>query len=133
MEQKELYNKDFCKIYFNSDFKFINIIWKGFPRSSDFREACNKVIDFMVEHKTGKLLTDNRDAKVFSVEDQKWLNSEWLPNAIKAGYYCSATLINDDVFIKTAIKNITNKRDKNHIKAKMFTNQNEAVDWLQSI
>lgn len=133
MEQKELYNKEFCTIYFNYNFKFINIIWKGFPRSNDFREACNKVIDFMSEYKTGKLLTDNRDAKIFSVEDQKWLNSEWLPNAIEAGYYCSATLINNDIFVKTAIKNITNKRDKTHVKTKIFTNHDEAVEWLKSI
>ena len=133
MEQKELYNKEFCKIYYNSEFQHINIQWQGFPRSYEFRDACYKVIDFMTEYKTGKLLTDNRNAKVFSVEDQKWLNNEWLPQAIKAGYYCSATLINDDVFVKTAIKNITKRRDNDTLKTKIFTDEDEAVSWLLSV
>ncbi len=133
MNQKELYNEDFCKIFYNEELQFINIQWKDFPRSIDFRGACIKTIDFMIEYKTGKLLTDNRNAKVFSVEDQKWLNNEWLPEAIKAGYYCSATLINDDIFVKTAIKNITNKRDKNSVKTKIFTNEDEAIAWLQTV
>lgn len=133
MAPKELYHRDFCKIYFHTESKIINIQWQGFPRSQEFREACYKVIDFMIEYKTGKLLTDNRNAKVFSVEDQKWLNTEWLPQAIKAGYYCSATLINDDVFVKTAIQNITKKRDSEFLKTKIFNREEEALSWLLSV
>lgn len=132
MELIELYNKDFCKIYYHNHKNYLNIRWFGFPRSLDFREACMKVIDFINNYNTGKLLTDNRNAKVFSVDDQKWLNIEWLPEALKAGYYCSATLINDDVFVKTAIKNITNNRKQNNIKTKIFTDEDEALTWLSS-
>lgn len=126
-------DKEFCKIYFNSDKKYITVKWFGFPRSSDFRETCNLVIELMKKYKTGKLFTDNRNAKVFSVDDQKWLNTEWLPNAINAGYNCSATLINDDIFIKTAIQNIINHRNTTKVKSKLFTNENEAIEWLQSV
>lgn len=133
MDSSILYDKEFCKINYSSIGKYITIQWFGFPRSVDFRETCNKVIDFMSEYKTGKLFTDNRKAKLFSVNDQKWLNSEWLPIAIKAGYNCSATLINDDIFVKTAIKNIVNKRDPKIVKTKLFTNEEEAISWLQSI
>ncbi len=133
MESTQLYAKDFCTIYHVHDKNFINIQWNGFPRSEDFREACMKVIDFMNQCKTGKLLTDNRNAKVFSVKDQNWLNTEWLEKAIDAGYCCSATLINDDVFIKTAIKNITTKRNRAQVKTKIFITENEAIDWLINI
>lgn len=133
MDNSVLYDKGFCKINYSTTDKYITIQWFGFPRSNDFREACNMVVDFMIKFKTGKLLTDNRKAKIFSVNDQKWLNSEWLPNAIKAGYYCSATLINDDVFVKTAVNNISSKRDQKTIKSKLFTNENDAIIWLQSI
>ena len=133
MENEAIFSNDFCKIFYESKNRYLHIKWFGFPRSIDFREACNMAIDLMVKYKTWKFLTDNRDAKVFSVSDQKWLNSEWLPNAIKAGYTCSATLTNDDIFVKTAIKNIANKRDQNIITTKLFTNEDEAIAWLKSV
>jgi len=133
MENEAIFSNDSCKIFYESENKYLHVKWFGFPRSIDFREACNMAIDLMVKYKTGKLLTDNRDAKVFSVSDQKWLNSEWLPNAIKAGYYCSATLTKDDIFINTAVKNIANSRNKEIAKTKLFTNEDEAIAWLKSI
>lgn len=133
MESEALFTNSSCKIFYENDNRYFHIKWVGFPRSIDFREACNTVIDLMAKYKSGKLLTDNRDAKVFSVSDQKWLNSEWLPNAIKVGYYCSATLTNDDVFVNTAVKNIANKRDQKIVKTKLFTNEDEAIDWLKSV
>ena len=132
MESTQLFSKDYCKIFYNSKDNYLNVQWYGFPRSTDFRYACMKVLDFIKEYNTGKLLTDNRNAKVFSVDDQKWLNNEWLPLALEAGYYCSATLINDDVFVKNAITNITNKRDKKSVKTNMFTDEDEAINWLSS-
>lgn len=133
MESEAVFTNDSCKIFYEREDRYFHIKWFGFPRSLDFRKACNTVIDLMLKYKSGKLLTDNRNATVFSVSDQKWLNSEWLPRAIKVGYYCSATLTNDDVFINTAIKNISNKRDQNLVKTKLFTNEDEAIVWLKSI
>jgi len=133
MSEEILYDKKFCKIYNSKEDNYITIKWFGFPRSNDFRDACNAVIEYIKKYKTGKLLTDNRNARIFSVDDQKWLNSEWLPIAIKSGYRCSATLINDDVFIKTAVKNITNHRDQKTIKTKLFTKKDEAISWLKQI
>jgi hypothetical protein len=64
---------------------------------------------------------------------KKMVNNEWLPIAINAGYDCSATLINDDVFGKTAIKNMIDKRDNKLLKTKMFTDEDDALNWLQSV
>ncbi|MBI9055213.1 MAG: hypothetical protein JEY96_15425 [Bacteroidales bacterium] len=133
MNKKILFDQDYCKIYFVPSHNCILIKWFEFPHSSDFRFACNFVIELMIRYNTGKLFTDNTDAKVFSVADQKWLNSEWLPKAIEAGYSCSATVMNDDIFIKTAINKIANNRDSNSIKTKVFTNEVEALSWLDSI
>jgi len=132
MESTQLYTNDFCKIFYNSTKNYLSIHWNGFPPSNDFREACMKILDFIKKYQTGKLLTDNRNAKLFSVDDQKWLNNEWLPKAIKAGYYCSATLINEDVFVKTAIANIINKRNQDNVKAKVFISEDEAINWLSA-
>jgi len=43
-----------------------------------------------------------------------------------------ATLIKDDVFIKTAITNITNIKNQDNVQVKLFISEDEAINWLNS-
>lgn len=128
----ELFKNTYCQLNYESNSDYIEVAWSGFPKSDQFREACNILLDFMKELGIKKLLTDNTNVKLFAVTDQRWLNQVWLPQAEALGYCCSATLSNNDVVVKTAVSNITNRRDKRFI-AKQFTNREEAKKWLAQI
>ncbi|HBI80706.1 MAG TPA: hypothetical protein DDY04_01835 [Bacteroidales bacterium] len=122
-----------CKITVIDHVPCIKIKWFGFPPSEEFKKGCNTALDLLVKYSFTKILTDNREAKVFAVEDQKWLNNEWLPKAQALGYRGSATLLPDDPFITFAIKNITAKRDPKMFATKFFTDEKEALRWLKQI
>ncbi len=122
-----------CTILIIKEVPCLKIKWVGLPPSDEFRSACNLALDLMKEHSIVKILTDNTEAKVFSVEDQKWLNEEWLPKAQEIGCRCSAVLTNDDPFITFAVKNIMAKRDPRKFTSRFFKNENEALEWLKKI
>lgn len=122
-----------CEITVNDGIPCIKVKWKGLPPSDEFRKGCNIVLEFMRKHNITKVLTDNTEAKVFAVEDQKWLNEEWLPRAQAIGYSCSAVLLPNDPFITFAVKNIVAKRDPKKFKSKFFTDEREALNWLKQI
>lgn len=128
-----LYSAKHCKIVFDESTDYLQIKWSGFPKSEGFREACTKLIVMMKELVIKKLLTDNSKAAVFAVSDQKWLNNTWLPEAEKVGYYCSAVVCNNDIFINAAIRNITNKRDSSKFIHKQFEDLNSAKNWLNTV
>ena len=53
--------------------------------------------------------------------------------ALRNDSVASGKNTNDDVFVKTAVKNIANKRDQNIVTTKLFTNEDEAIAWLKSV
>ena len=122
-----------CKVIYKENADFFTIRWIGFPKSKEFRTACNFILDEMKKKNIKKLLTNNSQAKLFAVDDQKWLNNDWLPRAEKTGYYCSAVVSNDDVFIKSALRNITAKRDATKFLSNYFSSEEEAEKWLATV
>lgn len=122
-----------CRISYLPTVPCIHIQWFGVPPSEDFRKGCDTVLEIMSHKSVSKILTDNTEAKLFSVADQKWLNESWLPRAEKAGYRVSATLLGEDAFVKFAAQNIASKRDQTKFKSKFFKNMEEAIDWLKTV
>lgn len=133
MGAEVLYKVTTCSIEHIPETDYLIIRWRGFPKSEEFRDACNMALNYMIDLNIKKLLTDNREVKVFGVADQKWLNEDWFPRALALGYYASATLINDDVFVKSAISKIISKRKNTNVVNKSFCNESEALKWLESV
>lgn len=123
---------DYCKVWYDSEIETAVIEWFGSPKSDGFREACMLVIDVLKEHKSYKVLTDNSKAIIFARADQLWLNEVWLPEADKAGYKVSATVIKDDPFVKFAVNNIVKGRSEKFLN-KRFLSQDEARQWLKTV
>jgi hypothetical protein len=121
-----------CQISYQPGSDFIEVNWFDFPKSTNFKDACNALLIFMKDLGIKKLLTNNTQVKLFSVTDQRWLNNEWLPKAEALGYYCSATVAQEDVVVKATISNITNRRNSKFI-AKRFTNIEDAKYWLANV
>jgi len=122
-----------CRIEVVEDVPCLKIKWLGLPPSDEFRKGCNAALELMRKRNITKVLTDNTEAKVFAVEDQKWLNEEWLPQAQAVGYRCSAVLLPNDPFITFAVKNIMAKRDPQKFISRFFTDERNALDWLKQI
>ena len=122
-----------CKIRFLDKVNAVHIKWLGFPASDEFKEACNRALDLMIEKKTSKFLTDNYEAVIFSRSDQIWLNEDWLVRAKKAGYRVSAVILNPNQgFTKLVVENIVDGRGEEFL-VKTFQDESLAVSWLLSI
>lgn len=122
-----------CKITVIHDVPCLKIKWIGLPPSDEFRAGCNMVLELMRKHSIVKVLTDNTEAKVFAVEDQKWLNEVWLPQAQAIGYCCSAVLLPNDPFVTFAVKNIMAKRDPKKFTSHFFSDELKAIEWLKQV
>ncbi|MGE4287989.1 MAG: hypothetical protein AB7E36_04820 [Salinivirgaceae bacterium] len=123
-----------CTIEYLSEVPCAMIRWNGLPPSDEFRKGCMAVLDLMKIHGLTKIITDNRQAKVFKIEDQRWLNDEWLPQAQQLGYRYSAVLVKEhDPFITFAVKNIMAKRETSKFEAQFFSQPENAIQWLKTL
>jgi len=130
----DIYHKSkHCKVGYDAEIQSVTIEWYGTPVQEEFRGACMKAIDALQDYKTSKVLTNNAQAGVFSTQDQRWLNAVWLPQAYKAGYRVSATVVSQDPFVRYAVKSIASQRDPEKFTAKTFETEAEAREWLKSL
>lgn len=123
-----------CKVTYLDDIECVYVQWFDLPPSNVFRKGCDTVIELLQVNRSSKVLVDNSQAKLFSVNDQKWLNDDWLPRAEKAGYKYSATILGDtDAFVKFAAQSIANKRDQSKFVSQFFKTVEEAKLWLKNL
>lgn len=127
------YDKKFCKIYFDEESNSVVLQWIGFAESDQFREACNQSLELLKEKKTKFMIADNTDAKIVSVEDQKWMIDDWFVQAYDAGYRGSAVILAKNVYRELALTNIINHLDKEKFVVKYFEHLSEAKQWIKEL
>jgi len=70
---------------------------------------------------------------LIGLEDQEWLDTQFLPGAIKFGFKAIAIIKPDHYFNKVAVENISYKVDKGKLAINFFENISEAKKWLKEM
>ncbi|MCU0438307.1 MAG: hypothetical protein MUC49_10340 [Raineya sp.] len=123
------YNKNHCKIYYIKEIECVYLDWHGFAMSEDFREACNFSLELMVKNKSSRMIADNSKAKVVIAADRDWMNEDWFPRAIVAGFKTSAVVVAQDIFRDISVKKIVNNLDSGVFTAQFFQDYESAYHW----
>lgn len=133
MENLDSTTEETYKIYFDEDLDSVVMKWEGYSTSHQFREGTELMLNTLVKHKTSKVLADVKDMTLIGMEDQKWLETTFLPRAIKFGFKYIALVRPDSYFNKVAVESISYKVDKEKITIKIFDNLEEAKAYLKGI
>ena len=121
----EIYN-----IYFDPDINSVVMEWNGYATSKQFKEGTELMLNTLIKNNCSKVLADIKDMKIIAMEDQQWLNEEFLPRATKFGFKAIAIIKPDYYFNKVAVETISYKADKDKLTINFFDNTKEAREWL---
>lgn len=124
----EIYN-----IYFEEASNVVVMEWDGYATSDQFREGTELMLNTLIRNNASKVLADIKDMVLIGLEDQKWLESSFLPRAIKFGFKAIAIIRPENYFNKVAVESISFKIDQEKLKINVFDNLEEAKAWLGSI
>jgi hypothetical protein len=119
-----------CILTYNNEAPYIMAQWLGYYTSLQYREMHEKLLSIMVQNRIYKVLGANTNLPDIDEEDRKWFNDNWLPRAIKAGYYAVAVLTVKSKFNEIIIDSFYNNNGKNALTVKHFDNLNKARQWL---
>jgi ribonuclease HII len=78
------------------------------------------------------VLADLKEMVLIGREDQEWLDTQFLPRAIKFGFKAIAIIKPDHYFNKVAVESISYKVDKDKLAINFFDNIADAKDWLKT-
>jgi len=125
MKKETVYN-----IYFDADLGAVVMEWNGYATSSQFREGTELMLNTLIQNGSSKVLAKLRDMTLIGMDDQKWLESDFLPRAIKFGFRSIAIIKPESYFNKVAVESVSYKIDRNNLAVNFFDNTEEAAKSL---
>ena len=138
MAKEQLYKKKFASICFETESKSIEIVWNGFVKLEEFKEAMNAALDFYYEKNATNWLIDQTNRQAVPASVNEWVVNEFFPRLLDAATPgCKiATIVSKDVFsrftMRTQTDSLLSKYDKKMVPFEYFQNESEAYLWFAS-
>jgi hypothetical protein len=126
-------NTETYNIFFDDDINAVVMEWDGYATSAQFKEGTELMLNTLIQHNAFKVLADIKDMILIGYEDQKWLETHFLPRAIQFGFKAIAIIRPDSYFNKMAVETISYKVDAEKLTINFFDNTEEAREWLKKM
>ncbi len=101
--------------------------------SETLRSVLMSGVDLLKSHHATKWLSDNRDINAHSPEDTEWINNQWLPAAVAAGWKYWALVVPDDFMARVNMTEFVDSFYAKGIRIMVFTDLDKAEQWLQKL
>ena len=126
-------NTEIYNIYFDEEINSVVMEWNGYATSKQFKQGTELMLNMLIKNNCSKVLADIKDMKIIAMEDQQWLNEEFLPRATTFGFKAIAIVKPHYYFNKVAVETISYKVDREKLTINFFDNSEEAREWLRKI
>lgn len=135
-ENKLIYNvnvseSDALRIYYNEKANCIITRSIGFVYDTELRVFLDKILIFLKEKNTNKLIVDLTYRQTYTDEDQKWIDTNWFPRALENGLSYFGYVLPTDLFMQLSADEILVKR-KMSVDITPFGNLEKAIEWIQT-
>ncbi len=128
----EIINNESAILEFNEPLNSMEVYWKGYTKSGQYREMMEKAYDAIVQHGATQWLSDMTNSGVSSTEDQQWVMTEFIPKCAKAGVTRVAIVLSKDVFARFYADKFKSSLSEHASFDKYFATREKAHEWLKS-
>lgn len=122
---------DALRIYYNEKANCIITRSIGFVYDMELKTFLDKIILFLEEHNTNKLIVDLTYRQTYTDEDQSWIDTNWFPRALEAGLTYFGYVIPNDLFMQMSADEILVKQ-KGSVNVIPFGNLDKAIEWIET-
>jgi hypothetical protein len=124
-----LYEVENAFLFYDRQYDMITFKWLGFVSDEEYRKAVKIAYEKTVELEVTRWLTDTREGKVVSLDAQKWMIKDFIPNYIsKTTLRRVAFLVSKDAFRQEYIDKVKNSFGDYQIE--VFEDAEKAKLWL---
>jgi len=111
--------------------KCVVLRFDGFIDGEDLRNAALSVLKLLKRHGARKVLTDSREMKALTQEDQRWIDVEWQGKARGVGLAYDAVVLPKSAVAKMSVAAVL-KKMPGTIEFAHFSSPEQAKEWLRS-
>ena len=125
------YGAPLAEFYFFSDSDLLYICWHGQLTAAEVIRGVLEGTRLLEEHALQRVLNDKRDTGGDWSEALPWLEYEWLPKAVAAGLRAVAYILSPHLEAQIVSHEFV-EVVRSQIQISLFTNEEDARDWLQT-
>ena len=122
-----------CTVEYDKDTGCGIMTWRGYATSAQLRAAYNNFLKLVQDCGVNKGLSDNRGMTMLSLEDQEWINKDFLPRLLKTGFKYSAVIVPASHFARIGVENVVQNIQQDEIQVRYFPTVDKAKEWLRSV
>lgn len=132
MAMKVVIENDCATLWYDPDKKIVAHKIRKFFFGEPFYQLLLTGTELMRKNKAHKWLSDDSQMPVLSQEDTDWGRVNWFPQTVKAGWKYWAIVKPVQVIGEMSINRLVAEYSKAGITARIFTDYDEALKWLES-
>lgn len=127
----KIFDNEYISMSYHTDTKIIQHHYYPKLNSAFLRAGLDRGVELMQEYGATKWLSDNRETNAHSPEDTEWINNDWLPRAIAAGWKHWALVVPEAVAAQMNMTEFVEAFYNQGVWVMVFTNPKEAMSWLE--
>jgi hypothetical protein len=128
----EVFKAPYATVTYDSQKRLMVLIWSGSPSKEEYQKPFLTMLEFGKKHPVDGMLSDISDQGIISPDNRKWFEKEMMPRAVAAGLKRGAIVTSANAFKLYYINLILSAINKFPIATKLFNNQKDALNWLDS-
>jgi hypothetical protein len=129
---QQIFQTNYATVTFHPEKRMLVLIWTGNPNKEEYKQPFLAMIEFGGRTVVDSMLSDITNQGVVSPESRKWFEVDMMPKAAAAGLKRGAIVTSGNAFKLYYINLILSAVNKFPITTKLFNNQKEALEWLDS-
>lgn len=135
MSRRTIIENDHLTLYYHEDTKIVHHIYRASLRgeTETLQEQLTVGLDLLQKNGGTKWLSDNRPFSSHTDEETEWINTEWLPRAITAGWKYWALVVPHSFASRVHMSTFTQSFYDMGLRVMVFTDLDEAMQWLINI
>ncbi|MCW3125365.1 MAG: hypothetical protein JWO03_1023 [Bacteroidetes bacterium] len=119
-------------VYYNAADGFVTMTWRGYATSQEFRQGSEMMLKLLTNNHVNKVLADIQEMLIIGRDDQDWLETEFLPRAITAGFKAIAFVKPGNHFGRVTVQTVSDKIDQEKLTIRFCDTIDEARQWISS-
>jgi cytosine/adenosine deaminase-related metal-dependent hydrolase len=133
MSTTVIYDNQYLNMVYHTDKKIVHHHYYKKLNSEYLRAGLNRGNELLQEHGATKWLSDNREVNAHSPEDTEWINTDWLPRAVAAGWKYWALVVPYDTIARMNMKKFVEAFYEMGVRVMVFEHVGDAMDWLETV
>jgi len=131
MPSQTIINNPFVTLWYHPEKRIVHHQIHKFIAGQPFRELLMKGTELLKNNQAQKWLSDDRSNSALRQDDIEWSETDWAPATAKAGWKYWAIVQPEKVLGQVALERLSAKYARLGVNAKVFSDPNAAMAWLE--